>query len=97
MGIKNIFSRERKPLDAPEAGDGVSPIASELDGNTQIHKKQKMILAGGVGGLALASCFWIFGSDDNAAKKIDPDSAAKKTVSVAGGARSSREGTTKWN
>lgn len=83
MGIKNIFSRERKPLDAPEAGDGVSPIASELDGNTQIHKKQKMILAGGVGGLALASCFWIFGGDDNAAKKIDPDGADKKTVSVA--------------
>lgn len=85
MSLKNIFSRERKALDAPETTDaeGVSPIASELDGNTAIHKKQKMILAGGGGALALASCFWIFGGDDSATKKIDPDSADKKTVSVA--------------
>ena len=82
MGTKNIFSRERKALDAPEAGDGVSPVASELDGNTETLKKQKMILAGGGGALTVAACFWIFGSDDGP-KKIDPDSADKKTVSVA--------------
>ena len=82
MGIKNIFSRERKALDAPEAGDGVSPVASELDGNTETLKKQKIILAGGGGALTVAACFWIFGSDDGP-KKIDPDSADKKTVSVA--------------
>jgi conjugal transfer pilus assembly protein TraB len=82
MGIKNIFNRDRKALDGPEGGDGVSPVASELAGNTETLKKQKMILAGGGGALTLAACFWIFGSDD-APKKIDPDSVDKKTVSVA--------------
>jgi conjugal transfer pilus assembly protein TraB len=84
MGIKDIFSRERKPLDAPEAidGDGVSPIASELDGNVETRKKQRMKLAAGCGVVLVASSFWIFGGDD-AAKKIDPDSADKKTVSVS--------------
>jgi conjugal transfer pilus assembly protein TraB len=84
MGIKDIFSRERKPLDAPEAidGDGVSPIASELDANVETRKKQQMKLAAGCGVVLVASSFWIFGGDD-AAKKIDPDSADKKTVSVS--------------
>jgi conjugal transfer pilus assembly protein TraB len=84
MGIKNIFSRERKPLDAPEAGDGdgVSPIASELDGNIETRKKQQMKLAAGCGVVLVASSFWIFGGDDGP-KKIDPDSADKKTVSVS--------------
>ncbi|MDJ0277631.1 TraB/VirB10 family protein [Sphingomonas sp. 2R-10] len=84
MDLKNIFSRERKPLDAPEAGDadGVSPIASELDGNAEVRKKQNMKLALGCGVVLAASSFWIFGSDD-AVKKIDPDSADKKTVSVS--------------
>ena len=42
MAIKDIFSRSRKPLDGPEAApetDGVSPIASELDGNNETKKK----------------------------------------------------------
>lgn len=84
MGIKDIFSRERKPLDAPEVvdGDGVSPVASELDGNVETRKKQQMKLAAGCGVVLVASSFWIFGGDD-AAKKIDPDSADKKTVSVS--------------
>ncbi|MEG3173935.1 TraB/VirB10 family protein [Sphingomonas sp. ZB1N12] len=84
MGIKDIFSRERKPLDAPEVadGDGVSPIASELDGNVETRKKQQMKLAVGCGVVLVASSFWIFGGDD-AAKKIDPDSADRKTVSVS--------------
>lgn len=84
MGIKDIFSRERKPLDAPEVvdGDGVSPIASELDGNVETRKKQQMKLAAGCGVVLVASSFWIFGSDD-AVKTIDPDSADKKTVSVS--------------
>lgn len=84
MGIKDIFSRERKPLDAPEVvdGDGVSPIASELDGNVETRKKQQMKLAAGCGVVLVASSFWIFGGDD-AVKKIDPDSADKKTVSVS--------------
>jgi len=84
MGIKDIFSRERKPLDAPEVvdGDGVSPIASELDGNVETRKKQQMKLAVGCGVVLVASSFWIFGGDD-AVKKIDPDSADRKTVSVS--------------
>lgn len=84
MGLKNIFSRERKPLDAPEAvdADGVSPVASELDGNIETRKKQQMKLAAGCGVVLVASSFWIFGGDD-AVKKIDPDSADKKTVSVS--------------
>ena len=84
MGIKDIFSRERKPLDAPETidGDGVSPIASELDGNVETRKKQQMKLAVGCGVVLVASSFWIFGGDD-AVKKIDPDSADRKTVSVS--------------
>ena len=84
MGIKDIFSRERKLLDAPEVvdGDGVSPIASELDGNVETRKKQQMKLAAGCGVVLVASSFWIFGGDD-AAKKIDPDSADRKTVSVS--------------
>lgn len=84
MGLKNIFNRDRKPLDAPEAGDadGVSPVASELDGNIETRKKQQMKLAAGCGVVLVASSFWIFGGDD-AVKKIDPDSADKKTVSVS--------------
>lgn len=84
MGIKDIFSRDRKPLDAPETidGDGVSPIASELDGNVETRKKQQMKLAVGCGVVLVASSFWIFGGDD-AVKKIDPDSADRKTVSVS--------------
>lgn len=84
MGLKNIFSRERKALDAPEAvdADGVSPVASELDGNIETRKKQQMKLAAGCGVVLVASSFWIFGGDD-AVKKIDPDSADKKTVSVS--------------
>ncbi len=84
MGLKNIFSRQRKALDAPEAGDadGVSPVASELDGNIETRKKQQMKLAVGCGVVLVASSFWIFGGDD-AVKKIDPDSADKKTVSVS--------------
>jgi len=84
MGLKNIFSRERKALDATEAGDadGVSPVASELDGNIETRKKQQMKLAAGCGVVLVASSFWIFGGDD-AVKKIDPDSADKKTVSVS--------------
>lgn len=81
MGIKSIFSRERKALDGPEVGDGVSPIATELDGNTATLKKQKMMLAGGVGLAAIASCFFIFGGDEKGTRP-DPDSD-KKTVAVS--------------
>ncbi len=84
MGLTNIFNRDRKPLDAPEAGDadGVSPVASELDGNIETRKKQRMKLAAGCGVVLVASSFWIFDGND-AVKKIDPDSADKKTVSVS--------------
>jgi len=85
MALKDIFSRSRKPLDGPEAapaGDGVSPIASELDGNTETKKKQRMLLAG-VGAVGLvASSFWIFGGDDST-KKVDPDKPEQVKVSVS--------------
>ena len=84
MALTDIFSRSRKPLDGPEAGpavDGVSPIASELDGNTETKKKQRMLLAG-VGAVGLvASSFWIFGGTDSA-KKLDPDKPEQVKVSV---------------
>jgi conjugal transfer pilus assembly protein TraB len=84
MAIKDIFSRSRKPLDGPEAApetDGVSPIASELDGNNETKKKQRMLLAS-VGAVGLvASSFWIFGGSDNA-RKVDPDKPEQVKVSV---------------
>jgi conjugal transfer pilus assembly protein TraB len=83
MGIRDMFSRNRKALDRPEAeeSDGVSPVASELDGNTEARNKQRIKLAvfGGVG--LLVSCFWIFG-DDNDASKVDPDRPTTVKVSV---------------
>ena len=84
MAIKDIFSRSRKPLDGPEAApetDGVSPIASELDGNNETKKKQRMLLAS-VGAVGLvASSLWIFGGSDNA-RKVDPDKPEQVKVSV---------------
>ncbi|WP_242121321.1 TraB/VirB10 family protein [Sphingomonas lacusdianchii] len=82
MGIKDMFSRTRKPLDGPEAADapGVSPVASELDGNTEARKKQRMLLAG-VGGVGLlASSFWIFGGDG---KTTASDANGSETVKVS--------------
>ena len=82
MGIKDMFSRNRKALDGPEAADGagVSPVASELDGNTEARKKQRMLLAGvGTVGL-LASSFWIFGGDG---KSTDGEDGKPETVKVS--------------
>ena len=81
MGIKDMFSRNRKPLDGPELGDGVSPVASELDGNTEARKKQRVLLGVGGGAGLLVSCFWIFGGSDDA-KKVDPDKPEQVKVSV---------------
>ena len=81
MSIKDMFSRNRKPLDGPDLGDGVSPVASELDGNTEARKKQRMLLGMGGGAGLLLSCFWIFGGSDDA-KKVDPDKPEQVKVSV---------------
>ncbi len=83
MGIKDMFSRNRKPLDGPESGeaDGVSPIASELDGNTAARKKQRMLLAGIGGGGLILSSFWMFSGNDNG-KVVDPDKAETVKVST---------------
>jgi len=83
MGIKDMFSRTRKPLDGPESGeaDGVSPVASELDGNTAARKKQRMLLAGIGGGGLILSSFWMFSGNDNG-KVVDPDKAETVKVST---------------
>ena len=74
MSLKDMFSRKRRPLDGPESGqeDGVSPVASELSGNTETLSRQKLML-GGIGATALVgSCFFIFSGGDGK-KGIDPD------------------------
>lgn len=83
MGIKDMFSRTRKPLDGPESAepDDVSPIASELDGNTAARKKQRMLLAGIGGGGLILSSFWMFSGNDHA-KVVDPDKAETVKVST---------------
>ena len=83
MDLKGMFSRTRKPLDGPESAEGgdVSPIASELDGNTAARKKQRMLLAGiGSGGLILSS-FWMFSGNDHG-RTIDPYKAETVKVST---------------
>lgn len=46
MGLFDKFSRKRPPLDGRESGqeNGVSPIASELSGNTETLSRQKLKL-----------------------------------------------------
>ena len=81
MGIMDMLSPKRKPLDGPEVEEGVSPVASELDGNTAALKKQRMMLAALGGGGLLLSSFWIFGGSDTVKNK-DPDKAEQVKVSV---------------
>ena len=81
MRIMDMLSPKRKPLDAPEVEEGVSPVASELDGNTAALKKQRLIL-GLLGGSGIVlSSFWIFGGSDTVKIK-DPDKAEQVKVSV---------------
>ena len=79
MSLKDMFSRKRRPLDGPESGqeDGVSPVASELSGNSETLSRQKLML-GGVGGTALvASCFFIFSGGKEKADNLNkPDKVA---------------------
>lgn len=83
MGIKDMFSRTRKPLDGAESveADGVSPVASELDGNTAARKKQRMLLAGIGGGGLILSSFWMFSGNDDG-KFVDPDKPEHVKVST---------------
>ena len=63
MSLKDMFSRNRKALDAP-GSDGVSPVASELAGNDATKKKQQLML-GGVAAVALvAASFYILPGSD---------------------------------
>ena len=63
MAFKDMFSRNRKALDAPE-GDGVSPVASELAGNDATKKKQQMMLAGVAAVALVGASFYIFDGGD---------------------------------
>jgi conjugal transfer pilus assembly protein TraB len=85
MGIKDMFSRNRRPLDGGGAGaggdDGVSPIPTELDGNTEARKKQRMLLAGVATIGVVASSFWIFGGSDNK-NALDPNKGETVKVST---------------
>ncbi|MEG8221866.1 TraB/VirB10 family protein [Sphingomonas sp. HH69] len=85
MGIKDMFSRNRRPLDGGGAGaggdDGVSPIPTELDGNTEARKKQRMLLAGVATIGVVASSFWIFGGSDNK-NVLDPNKGETVKVST---------------
>jgi conjugal transfer pilus assembly protein TraB len=92
MGIKDMFSRNRRPLDGGggsastgaggDAGgdDGVSPIPTELDGNIEARKKQRRLLAGVATIGVVASSFWIFGGSD---KKNALDPNKSETVKVS--------------
>jgi conjugal transfer pilus assembly protein TraB len=92
MGIKDMFSRNRRPLDGGggastgaggDAGgdDGVSPIPTELDGNIEARKKQRMLLAGVATIGVVASSFWIFGGSDNK-NALDPNKSETVKVST---------------
>lgn len=74
MALSDIFSRTRKPLDAPDV-DGVSPVTGELGSNEATRKKQRLLLAGVAGTGLVLSSFWIF-SDDK--KKDEPDDGTEK-------------------
>ncbi|KPH63589.1 TraB/VirB10 family protein [Novosphingobium sp. ST904] len=80
MGIKDIFSRGRKPLDGPEEGEGVAPVNGGLDGNAETRRKQRMLLAGVATIGVVAASFWIFG--DNGRPQGE-DSGGSETVQVS--------------
>jgi conjugal transfer pilus assembly protein TraB len=79
MAFKDMFSRNRKALDAPE-GDGVSPVASELAGKRRDKKKQQMMLAGVAAVALVGASFYIFDGGD--AKPETADTAEEVKVST---------------
>lgn len=79
MSLKDMFSRNRKALDAPD-GDGVSPVASELAGNDATKKKQQMMLAGVAAVALVGASFYIFDGGD--AKPETTDTAEEVKVST---------------
>jgi conjugal transfer pilus assembly protein TraB len=80
MGIKDIFSRGRKPLDGPEEGEGVAPVNGGLDGNAETRRKQRMLLAGVATIGVVAASFWIFA--DNGRPQGE-DTGGSETVQVS--------------
>jgi len=71
MDLKGIFSRSRKSLDGPEGGEGVSPVANELDGNTETRRKQRMLLSGVAVVGVVAASMWIFSDSGKVAGQSD--------------------------
>ncbi|RIA46279.1 conjugal transfer pilus assembly protein TraB [Hephaestia caeni] len=69
MNLRNLFSRERRPLDAQD----VSPVGDDLVGNEAVRRKQRLLLGGASGLLLIASAFWIF--DDSEAPKAGASGA----------------------
>lgn len=60
MNLRNLFSRERRPLDTAD----VSPVGDDLAGNENVRRKQRLLLGGASGVLLIASAFWIFDDGD---------------------------------
>ena len=84
MAFSDLFSRNRRPLDAgpnEESGDGVSPVSDGLGVNESVRRRQRMLLAGAAGIGLVASSFWIFGSEGTD-KALKDDGTAEVKVST---------------
>lgn len=79
MALADLFSRKTRP--SYQTGDGVSPIAADLDGNEAVRRKQMALLGGVAAAGLLASCFWIF-SDDGKNDAVGSDSLTDVDVST---------------
>ena len=83
MALKDIFSRGRRPLDGPSAGDGVSPVAGELSANNETLSRQKLIFYSICGIVLAFACFWIFGGSSSKTAATDTDKPNTVKVSAA--------------
>jgi conjugal transfer pilus assembly protein TraB len=79
MALSDIFSRQRRRLDAPDS-DGVSPIAGDLGANEETRRRQRLILAGSSGLALVLASFWIFSDDTETA--LEEDGKEKIEVST---------------
>lgn len=81
MAFSDLFSRNRRPLDAAPTEpteDGVSPVSDSLGVNDAVRHRQRMLLAGAAGIGLLASSVWIFGSEGTDEALQDAETAEVK-------------------